>query len=239
MITYIPGGIVTSDGVLLDANGNPVLDEEGRPLVVAGESISPYSHSPLLFVDFSFLEHKYFNIFFSLKICCLSKLFYSFQTLGMVTSHEPALHLVCDAFRSGDAVLVVGGDGQAAAVAASMAMPPGNSLAPEAPLPQVVNGSGGSALTQQQQQQQYQEAQVQHQQQQLQQQQQHMQPQELQKGVPETRQQQQQPQQIPNSSSSPQSMSTNNPQGGRVEQTTTNSNANHVPLAADEAQGKG
>ena len=67
MITYIPGGIVTSDGVLLDANGNPVLDEEGRPLVVAGESISPYSHSPLLFVDFSFLEHKYFNIFFLLK----------------------------------------------------------------------------------------------------------------------------------------------------------------------------
>ena len=119
---------------------------------------------------------------------------------------------VCDAFRIGDAVLVVGGDGQTAAVAAAMAM---------APFPEVVEGSGESAMMQQQ----HQEAHVQQQQQQ-----QHVQQQELQKGVPETQNQ------IPTSSSS-QTMSTNH-QGRRVEQT-TNSTVNSVQLAADEAQGKG
>ena len=69
MITYIPGGIVTSDGVLLDANGNPVLDEEGRPLVVAGESISPYyTPTHLFFLSiFPSLSTNISTSFFLLK----------------------------------------------------------------------------------------------------------------------------------------------------------------------------
>ena len=57
-LAKIPGGVVTSDGVLLDANGNPVLDGEGRPLVVAGEL-----DMSLLPPDLIFHEHKYLNIF--------------------------------------------------------------------------------------------------------------------------------------------------------------------------------